>query len=228
MRRLRVAPDVELGGGGGVAGGQGAAHDAHLLDPARKGRIEAEGGGDVRQRTDGEQGEIRDRVGLLDDELGGQPVPQGHGRRGEGGTVEATFAVDVGAVADVAHQRVGHPFDDGDGGQLGELEGLAGVAGGLFEVDVAEDGGQAAHVERARGEEDGHDVVVAGVAVDDDGGFRLRAHGRASVRRRSYMSRNRALSTSRATLTFGSRSRWPRQSGTVWPWWCSLWWSTSV
>ncbi len=69
-RRLRVDPDVELGRRRGVPDLVGAAHDHGLGDPVHDPRLEPDGGGDVRERPDGDE---RDRIGRrqvgLDQEL---------------------------------------------------------------------------------------------------------------------------------------------------------------
>ena len=72
--RLRIDPDVELGGGRRVPGLVGAAHDDSPRDPLDDPRLEPDGQRDVGERTDRHQHDLVGRGEIcVDEELGGTP-----------------------------------------------------------------------------------------------------------------------------------------------------------
>ncbi len=88
---------------------------------------------------------------------------------------EPFFAVHVGGVDRLAHQRASGAGVHGDVFAAGPFAGQAGVARGFFQAHVAGHGGDGADVElvgRGHGQEKRDHVVGAGVGVDDqvDGG----------------------------------------------------------
>ena len=90
-----------------------------------------------------------------------------HGR--QLGAVHAALAVDVLGVQHGGQQRPGRARVDGrvDAEQLGHHQRVGGGAG---QRGVAVHRGDAEQVGVAGGDDDGHRVVVAGVAVEDDRG----------------------------------------------------------
>jgi hypothetical protein len=63
------------------------------------------------------------------------------------------------------------PHRDRDPGELRELHGLPGVARRLLEESIAEDRRDGAQIQYASLEEEGHDIVMPRIAVDDGGWF---------------------------------------------------------
>jgi hypothetical protein len=96
---------------------------------------------------------------------------QWHGRRLKHRPIETGLAMDLGRVANVAHEWLGHAHRDWDPGELRELDGLPGVARRLLEGGIAKDRGDRAQIQYASAEKEGHDVIMTRIAVDDGGWF---------------------------------------------------------
>ncbi len=162
----RVLQDIPLGGGrsGACVGGEvsltdGAAHEDDASELAHGGRVAVDGGGDVEERTDGQQGES---IAVLMD--GGQ-------QRGDGvGMAARRKVLGVGALG----EEIG-----GGGGQPGIDRNVDDVRGGeevieeaSAEIGVAEGGGDAddANLRAAQQKSDGEGIVdvVADIGVDPD------------------------------------------------------------
>ena len=97
-------------------------------------------------------------------------VQKGRRRLREVGPVQAALPVDVGGEMCLPYERPVAAGGDRDVGPSGKLEDPSRVDVGPGERRVAVDRGDGTDVEVARGEQDGEGVVVAGIAVDDDGG----------------------------------------------------------
>ena len=168
---LGVNVEVELGGGGDVAGGRGAAHEDDLLDELRDLRGGAEGQSDIGERADSDE---RDLAGVRADDAGdevdGVLFDGLDAGDGEVNTGEAVFAVGVGGGDGAADERMGGSAGDGNFGAAGDLDQTEGVGERGFERDVAGDRGDGLDVElfRVHGQQEGEGVIDSRIGVEDD------------------------------------------------------------
>ena len=104
-------------------------------------------------------------------------------RGGEIGAVQAGLAVRVGRDDELAHERPVGAGRDGEVGSSGELEHAEGIGGDLVERLVPGDGRDAEDLELGAGEreQEGDRVVLARVAVDEDGDHARTASGISTV-----------------------------------------------
>ena len=117
--RLRIDPDVELGGGRRVPGLVGAAHDDRLRDALDDPRLEPDGQRDVGERTDRHQHDLVGRGEIrVDEELRGTPRVLDGARRRDRQLARMHAAVAVEDLARdrevVAQKRRGRPLVDRD------------------------------------------------------------------------------------------------------------------
>ena len=171
LRRLRVDQNVEFRGRGPVAGGDAAAHEADAGDLALQLRMRQQQRRDVRLRAGGDDGD--GLFGLAQDlrhQLRRGKLGRGEGRFRQRRAVEARFAVDRGRVHHVVQQRMRAALADRCV-QPDERADAQGVVGGFFDRLIAAARGHGENVELpARPGQDPRDgVVMAGVAVEDDG-----------------------------------------------------------
>ena len=168
---LRVHQDIELGGGGPVAHLDAAPHQGYLGDLGLQVRVGQQQLGHVGQGAGGDQGDglLAVSDGLGHQFHGGKGAQLGLGLR-QGGAVQAGLAVD--------HRGDDGLGDDGPGVPLGnrdvqpdEGHDALGVVGGLFDDLVAAHRGDSQYLQAGAGlcQYPGDGVVVAGVAVQDDG-----------------------------------------------------------
>src|SRR5690606_33317621 len=168
---LRVGEHVELGGRVVVAAGVGAAHDDEVAGPLHDPRLLPYGQRDVGERPDRDE---RDLAGGgaqgVDDEVHGVPVGGGADRFGEHGVAQAGGSVHVPGADHRVEQGAGAAGGDRDVAQVQELAERQRVPGGHGQVGVAAHGGDGDDLQAggAGGEGEGHGVVDAGVAVDED------------------------------------------------------------
>ena len=167
--RLGVDEDVEFGGRGPVAVGDGPAHDAQLLDPFHDARLTVDGGGDVGQRTGGDQRHvIRAHYGV-DDEVDRMLVLCGVRRLRQHGTVQTSLAVELRCGDQRCDHRAAVPRIYADAVRHAkDLKHLDGIAGHVLQCAVAANGRDTQHVEVLHGEHDAERVIVSGIAVKDD------------------------------------------------------------
>ena len=204
-RRLRVHPDVELGRGRPVALADGPAHEADVRDLRRQAGRGQQQLGDVGQRPRRDQ---RDRAGRR---LEGRPQereralgPHLGARLGEVGPVEPALAVDVVGDLERPRERGRRPGRDRHVGPAEQREDPERVARRLAQPDVAADGRDAQHLELRPGERqrDREGVVVAGVAVQEDGD----GHGYGRLPNASTSrAANRCPSMTMPTSALGAR-----------------------
>ena len=192
---LGVHPCVELGVRRPVAPPARAAHPddpAELVADVRR-RLQQEG--DVRQRPGGHE---RHRLLRLAQDVGHELDRRTRVELdvgvGQVGPVQSALAVHVGRGLQLAAQRAGGAGGDGDVADARERADLQRVAGDGLQRAVAADGGDRPQVgERtARREQDRERVVVAGVAIEDDGD----AH---ALRRSSHASAARSMSSAQSS-----------------------------
>ena len=122
---------------------------------------------DVGERADRDDPEIRRLRGGLDDEARGVGAGDRPGRSGDLDPVEAFVPVDVHGVLRRARERTGRARVHGHV-DAGQVAGDERVPGGVLERRVPGDRRDRHQVGVARRGEDGHDVVVAGIAVEED------------------------------------------------------------
>ena len=138
-----------------------------------------EGGGDIRERADGAEGDCT--RGLLpegiDDEVDGVTFRQRHLRVGKLRAVQAGLAVDMFRCNKAPFEGGIAPGIDGDICPPRQFANDAGVAFREVQRNVPGNGGDAEKLDflrRSKGQEDRDGVVLAGVGVYDD---LARAHG---------------------------------------------------
>ena len=171
VRRLGIAPDVELGGGRHVALPDRAAHEHDPLDPRLDPGITRQQQRDVGERPDGYQRDrSRRRLQRRRDPVNGVSLLRRPARRGQFGAFEAGLAVDVGGNLQLAHERAIGPGGDGHIGPPGAVQHPDGVRGRLGQRLVPRHGRHAQQLDLVAGQrqEQRGRVVVARVAVDDD------------------------------------------------------------
>jgi len=177
VRGLRVDEDVELGRRGPVAAGGPPAHQHDLVHPVDDVGGETDREREVRQRSGCDEGDFAGGVGAdrVDDDVHAVPRVCDQARCREHGTVEPGLAVGLDGRLRRAHERpvaarrdrhIPEPCDGRDGQR---------VAGDLLEGLVAGDGRHRDQIDIgvACGEEERDGIVVAGVAVEEDGGGHL-------------------------------------------------------
>ena len=168
---LGIGPDVELGGRRPVALGDRPAHEHDALDPLDHLRVQGQQERDVGERTHRHE---RDRLGR-----GGEPLGhevdgvRGHRpptRRREVGAVEPRLPVHLARGLPLAHERARGAGGHGHVASPHGLEHAQGVRRRPLQRAVAGHGGhpQELHLGACQREEQGHGVIVAGVAVDEE------------------------------------------------------------
>src|SRR5207237_7154921 len=125
------------------------------------------------------------------------------------GPVEPGLAVHVRSRSQLPPQRAVGACGDRDVSATGELEHLERVAGGLLQRLVAGDGRDTSQLDLGRGErEQNRDrVVVAGVAVDDDGDVHRSASTSSAVGRDVCAPKREAASAPAAQARRSASSR---------------------
>ena len=185
---LGVHVDVELGGGGDIAGHRHGS--AHHDDPGSLGQAPAvtlERQGDIGQRSEGDDHETPgEAISRLENQIG--PVQHLKGMRGlwvAKPTVRLTEATEVSeTVVTVEMGRGDQRADQRAGGAPGHARALVGarhvedaesVGGAEVDPDVARHRGDGLHGDlgRAEGQQDGEGVVDAGIGVDENGSGQL-------------------------------------------------------
>ena len=170
--RLRVAEDVGLRRGAGVAPGGGAAHDDDLLEELAEGPVLAEGQGDVGQGPYGHQHQLAlRRFGRLIEGVPGGFFLHGGVGGGQRHVAEAVLAVDEGSRPGLPEQGPGRALIYGHVLAAEEGHQVSGVLKGLVKLHVPGHRRDALHVVLRDGEQQGHGhgVVHAGVRVEPDG-----------------------------------------------------------
>ena len=179
MGGMGIDVNVEFGGRRHVAGSGGATHEDDFANLRHDAGRADDGRGDVGERPGGGQGHsaVRRRQQGLDDEVDGVHVVQRHHRIAEAGAIEAGLAVDLLGRHQGPFERRRAAGVNADIGASGQLANASRVGLGEGQGHVAGDGRDTQHVElnrRGEGEQERHGIVVAGVAIDDDG---ARRHG---------------------------------------------------
>ena len=174
-RRLGIAPDVELGRGGDVAGRGAPAHERDAGDEVGQVGREPEGQREVGERPGRHEPAPGPGAHGLDEELDGVAGSGRTRQRREAGSVQPRLAVHLLRVACLGDQRTGRAGVDSHV----EVEHLCHherVARRALDPDVAADGRDPEQLGVATGQHHRHGVVLAGIAVEDD--RRTLAHGR--------------------------------------------------
>ena len=165
-RRLGVGPDVELGERCSVAE-RAAAHEGDSGDVVEEVGRGTDREGDVGERAGRHQPEARRFAAHIDDEADGVGTVGATVRHGKIRAVQPALAVHEPRELGFGDER---SFSSGVHRDV-EIESVtndAGVVGGAFEWCVAGDRRDAGEVGAVRRHDDGDDIVVTRIAVEDD------------------------------------------------------------
>ena len=162
--RLRIGPDVELGGGGNVPKTDCAAHQHEPPESLRQAWVALQGGGHVGERAGGDQDEPLVPLSGVEDHIDGVAGVKPDRRRPEGRAVEARLAVNLRRRDPAPDQWSIATRGDRDVTDVRHAADAAGVERGLVEALVAGHGRDRDQLQRGSGQR----VVVAWVAVQHD------------------------------------------------------------
>ena len=178
FRGFGVGVDIEFRFGCGVAEFGTAAHDGDFAEFLREVFVFEKCQGDIGEGADGDDGEVVIPTRGFVERVPSFFLLVGSGGGLDGEVSESVLAVDVGCGLEFAHQ--GFLRAAVDGGRLAHKgDDVARVAIGVLVGRVACDGGDADDVEsHAVREDDGAQIVNAGIAVDPDFS---RIHARTSL-----------------------------------------------
>ena len=167
-RRLGVAGDVELRHRRDVAEARRASHDRHFAHPPLQPGLPFQRHGEIRLRADQRDNQLAAVVRRkLDDQIDGVAVDRPAGRRRDVRPVQTGLAVNVPGMPRALDQRFGTSGRDRHV-DPGEFQDRERIAGGVGKRIVAVDGRDRDKVEMSGREQDGHRIVMTGIAVDQD------------------------------------------------------------